>query len=224
MTFNQYMSWVVKPIVFALCLLPAISLALGLYQGRLGWESLDVLSQTTGEWAIRLLLITLLLTPLRELFKLMWLAKFRRMMGLFAFFYANLHLLTYVTAGHRNTYDLIMHDLSDRPFVALGLVAYLVMWPLAITSINTVIEWMGKDRWRTLQRSVYGVGTLAILHVALQIETAFLLEPLIYLGIFATIMGYRSWSKRHYVPPAKKSKGSSVRNSASSKNTITPTM
>ncbi len=218
MTFSQYISWVVKPIVFFLCLLPAISLAIGFVDGRLGMQSLDLVTQTTGEWAIRLLLITLLLTPLRELFNWMWLAKFRRMMGLFAFFYANLHLITYVTLGHRNTFDLVLHDLGDRPFVALGMVAYVMMWPLAVTSLNTVVDWMGKDRWRKLQRTVYGVATLTIVHVALQMESAFLVEPLVYLLIFATIMVYRSWSKRHYVPPKKKS---SVR--SGEKKTVSPT-
>src|SRR5947207_8445552 len=124
----------------------------------LGANPLEVITHSTGDWTIRFLLITLVITPLRKLTHQNWLIKFRRMLGLFAFFYGSLHLFTYVAFDRFFHLSTIPADVLKRPFIAIGMTAFLLMVPLAITSTDKMVKRLGGKRWALLHRIVYVSG------------------------------------------------------------------
>jgi sulfoxide reductase heme-binding subunit YedZ len=153
-----------KPLVFAVALAPVGYLLVAVVGNQLGANPAEALVRSTGDWALRMLCIVLVLTPLRVIVGITALARFRRMLGLFVYFYALLHLLCY--SGFDMGFDVtdIATDIAKRPFILVGFSAFLMLTALAITSFNRVIKWMGAKRWQRLHRLVYAVALLAVLH------------------------------------------------------------
>ena len=174
--------------IVALALLPAARLAIGLASDRLGPDPVEDLAHTTGDWALRLLLATLAITPLRRL-GLRVLAPFRRTLGLLAFGYATLHLLVYVGLDQGLAFDSIWEDVREHPYVTVGFAAFLCLLPLAITSTRAWIRRLGR-RWVELHRLAYVAAVAAILHF-LWLVKADLREPLCYAALLAALFAAR---------------------------------
>ena len=173
--------------MFIACLLPLASLVLGALGDRLGANPVETITLRTGDWGLRLLLITLALTPLRRITGWNALIRFRRMLGLFAFFYIILHFSTYaiLDAGLDPAY--IVDDVLKRPYITVGFLALCLLLPLAATSTDAMVRRLGGARWRSLHRLAYLVGALAVLHF-LWLVKADLREPLLYAGIYLLLM------------------------------------
>ena len=153
-----------KPCVFLLALLPLGYWLTALFQDALGANPADALLRGTGLWTLRMLCLLLLVSPLREATGWTHLARMRRMLGLFVFFYALVHFSAYVWLDQSGQWEDIALDIPKRPFILIGLLALLLLFPLALTSFNAAIRWMGAARWRSLHRAVYLIALLAILH------------------------------------------------------------
>ncbi len=153
-----------KPCVFLLALLPLGYWLTALFQDALGANPAEALLRGTGLWTLRMLCVLLLVSPLREATGWTLLARMRRMLGLFVFFYALVHFSAYVWLDQSGQWEDIALDIPKRPFILIGLLALLLLFPLALTSFNAAIRWMGAARWRSLHRAVYLVAILAILH------------------------------------------------------------
>jgi sulfoxide reductase heme-binding subunit YedZ len=153
-----------KPGVFMVALLPALWLVLAAATDQLGANPAEALVRSTGDWTLRMLCIVLAITPVRVVSGITALAKFRRMTGLFVYFYAALHLLAY--SGFDMGFDVadIAKDIAKRPFILVGFTAFLLLTALAATSFNRAIRILGAKRWQALHRLVYAVAGLAILH------------------------------------------------------------
>lgn len=160
---------VTKPLVFVLALLPFAGLFLGALTDQLGPNPAEHLIRSTGEWALRFLCLTLAVTPLRVQFGWAALARLRRMLGLYVFFYALLHFLCYAVFDmglglDEGAWREIVGDIPKRPFILVGFTALLLLLPLALTSFNRAIRVLGAPRWRALHRLVYAIALLAVLH------------------------------------------------------------
>ena len=183
---DNWLRFGVKPGIFLACLIPFALLAKGAVEGDLGANPLERVTDVTGEWGLRFVLITLAMTPLRQLTGwALWL-RFRRMLGLFAFFYATLHFMTWVWLDQELLWANIVVDIAKRPYVTVGFTAWLLLVPLALTSTRGMMRRLGR-RWKSLHRAVYAVGALGVLHY-LWLVKADLLEPLIYLGLLAVLL------------------------------------
>ena len=169
---------IIKPIVFILCLLPLALLFRNLYLDELGANPFEVLTRSSGEWTLRFLLITLAMTPLRRLTGAAWPLRFRRMLGLFVYFHVFVHLLTYLWLDHFFDWDEIITDIIKRPFITLGMLAFLLLTPLAFTSTKKMMKRLGK-RWKSLHKLIYVIAILGVLHFLLLVK-ADLREPIIY--------------------------------------------
>jgi sulfoxide reductase heme-binding subunit YedZ len=178
-----------KPLVFLLCLVPLGILISRGASGALGPNPVETITHFTGDWTLRLLLVTLAVTPLRRLTGQAWLVRYRRMLGLFAFFYAVLHFTTYLWLDRLFDLGAIAEDVLKRPYITVGFAAFLLMVPLAITSTQGWIRRLGR-RWKTLHRAVYTIGVLGVLHY-LWLVKADLLEPGIYAVILGVLLGFR---------------------------------
>ena len=181
-----------KPLVFALCLLPLMWLLYLVAQDQLGANPQEALIRATGDWALRFLVIVLTVTPLRELSGLSVLARYRRMLGLFMYFYALLHFLSY--SGFDMGFDVadIVIDIAKRPFILVGSLALLLLTPLAVTSFNAAIRALGAKRWQRLHRLVYAVAGLVILHFFwMRAGKNDFAEVLVYAGILTLLLGWR---------------------------------
>ena len=181
-----------KPLVFALCLLPLSWLLYRVVQDLLGANPQEALIRATGDWALRFLVIVLAVTPLRELSGLSALARYRRMLGVFMYFYALLHFLSY--SGFDMGFDVedIVIDIAKRPFILVGSLALLLLTPLAATSFNAAVRALGAKRWQRLHRLVYAVAGLAILHFFwMRAGKNDFAEVLVYAGILALLLGWR---------------------------------
>jgi sulfoxide reductase heme-binding subunit YedZ len=154
----------VKPCSFLLCLLPAFWLVFGAVTDQLGANPAEALLRATGDWTLRALCLVLCVTPLRTLSGLTALARMRRMLGLFVYFYALLHLLAYSWFDMGFEVADIAKDIGKRPFILVGFAAFVLLTPLAATSFNRAIKALGGRRWQVLHRLVYGVAVLAVLH------------------------------------------------------------
>jgi methionine sulfoxide reductase heme-binding subunit len=179
--------------VFVLCLGPFLWLGWDTYTNNLGTDPVQQITHRTGDWALRFLLITLAITPLRRLSGWNELIKLRRMLGLYAFFYASLHLTTYLALDLGGFWSQIFADILKRPFITVGFIAWLLMLPLALTSTKGMMRRLGR-RWQMLHRLVYVSAGLAVLHFIWLVK-ADLTEPLIYLGILIVLMGFRLYWK-----------------------------
>ena len=153
-----------KPVVFVVALLPLLYWLTALFQDALGANPAEALLRGTGLWTLRMLCLLLLVTPLREATGWTALARLRRMLGLFVFFYALVHFVAYAWLDQSGQWDDILLDIPKRPFILVGLLAFMLLLPLALTSFNAAIRWLGAARWRKLHQAVYLIALLAILH------------------------------------------------------------
>jgi sulfoxide reductase heme-binding subunit YedZ len=194
-----------KPTVFALCLLPFIWLFYRAVADQLGANPQEALIRATGDWALRFLCIVLTVTPLRVLSKTPSLARFRRMLGLFMYFYVLLHFLSY--SWFDMGFDLaeIVIDIIKRPFILVGALSLLLLTPLAATSFNAAIKRLGAKRWQQLHKLIYAVAGLAVLHFFwMRAGKNDFAEVAVYAGILALLLGWRVqqfWLKRLHNPP-----------------------
>jgi sulfoxide reductase heme-binding subunit YedZ len=178
-----------KPGVFLVSLVPFGWLVFGLFQGELGTNPVETITHETGDWALRFLLLTLAVTPLRELMGWQRLMLFRRMLGLFAYFYAVLHFSTWMVFDHFFDGAAMLEDVLERPYITFGMSAFVLLLPLAITSTNGWVRRLGR-RWKQLHRLVYPAAIIAVLHF-LWLVKADLREPLIYAAILTVLLGWR---------------------------------
>jgi sulfoxide reductase heme-binding subunit YedZ len=153
-----------KPFIFLLALAPLGYLLFALLHDALGANPAEALLRGTGLWTLRMLCVLLLVSPLREVMGWAGLARLRRMLGLFVFFYAVVHLFAYVWLDQSGQWEDILLDIPKRPFILVGLLAWMLLLPLALTSFNAAIRWLGAARWRRLHQAVYVIALLAILH------------------------------------------------------------
>lgn len=181
-----------KTALFILCLLPLAHYAAGLWQDTLGANPIEALTRGLGDWALRLLLITLAVTPLRRLSGWAWLLKLRRMLGLFAFFYASLHLIAYLWLDQFFDWAEIGRDILKRPFITVGMATFLLLAPLAATSTKAMIRRLGGQRWQRLHRLIYPAALLAVLHFTWMVKVD-VREPALYGVILAVLLGLRAW-------------------------------
>lgn len=181
-----------KPLVFALCLLPFAQLLYGAVFDTLGANPAEALIRATGDWTLRFLCVVLAVTPARIVLGLPALARFRRMLGLFVFFYAVLHLLCYSVFDQGLDFAEIWRDIVERPFILVGMLAFALLTALAVTSPHRVLRWMGARRWQWLHRSVYAVAGLAILHFFwMRAGKNNFNEVFVYAAILALLLGWR---------------------------------
>ena len=181
-----------KPLVFALCLLPFAQLLYGAVFDTLGANPAEALIRATGDWTLRFLCVVLAVTPARIVLGLPALARFRRMLGLFVYFYATLHLLCYSVFDQGLDFAEIWRDIVERPFILVGMLAFALLTALAVTSPHRVLRWMGARRWQWLHRSVYAVAGLAILHFFwMRAGKNNFNEVFVYAAILALLLGWR---------------------------------
>ena len=192
-----------KPLVFCVSLLPLVWLCWLAWQDRLGANPVETLSHRTGDWSLRFLLLTLAVTPLRRLSGWNWLLKFRRMLGLFAFFYVCLHLGVYLIFDQFFDPSAILEDIAKRPYITVGFAGFLLLIPLAVTSTNGMIKRLGRN-WQRLHRLVYLIGMLGVVHYWWLVK-ADISEPLLYAGLFTMLLGYRAWWWNVHSPTAARS-------------------
>jgi sulfoxide reductase heme-binding subunit YedZ len=189
-----------KPVLFVLALLPFVALLRGAVAGTLGANPAEALSRGTGDWVLRLLCLTLAVTPLRQWTGWTALVRLRRMLGLFTFFYAVLHLLCYAWLDMGFDLTAIVRDIPKRPFVLAGSAALVLMLPLAATSFDAAIRRLGGARWRRLHRLVYAVAVLGVLHFFWMRSTKNdLAEVAVYAAVLGVLLGWRvrkAWGAR----------------------------
>ena len=184
-----------KPAVFVACLLP-FALVLGdLFEitGRLGANPVEEIMDRFGNWSLRFILLTLAVTPARRISGWNWLARFRRMLGLFTFFYVLMHFLTWLIIDQGLLLPAIIEDLAKRPFITIGFAALVLLTALAATSTAAIRRRMGR-RWQTLHNSVYLIGVLGVWHYWWQVKKD-ITEPLLYAVILAVLLGARVWGQ-----------------------------
>lgn len=183
------MRWL-KPLVFAASLFPLVWLGWQAAYGSLGVNPVETLNRTLGDWALRFLLLALAVTPLRQWTGWAPLARLRRMMGLFAFFYVSLHLASYVGIDLFFDWAALWKDVVKRTYITLGMGCFLLLLPLALTSTDGMIRRMGGKAWRKLHRLVYPAAILGVAHFWLMVK-ADLREPLVYALVLAVLLGWR---------------------------------
>lgn len=185
-----------KPLLLAACLLPLAWLVFGIFADRLGANPQEYLIRATGDWTLRFLCLTLAVTPLRVLTGTPPLARFRRMLGLFTYFYVLLHLASYGWFDMGLDPVEIARDIAKRPFILVGFSAFLLLTPLAATSFNRAIRALGTKRWQALHRLVYVVAGLAILHFFwMRAGKNDFAEVAVYGAIIAVLLGWRAWRR-----------------------------
>ena len=185
-----------KPVVFGLALLPLAWLVFAAATDALGANPAEALIRALGDWTLRMLCLVLAVTPLRVLTATPALARFRRMLGLFVFFYAGLHLLSYAWFDMGLDGPEIVRDVIKRPFILVGMLAGLLLTLLAATSFNRAIRWLGGARWRVLHRAVYAVAGLAILHFYwMRAGKNNFAEVWVYGAILVALLGWRLWHR-----------------------------
>lgn len=184
----------VKPVVFVASLLPLAYLVAGAVWGNLGANPAETLIRSTGDWTLRMLCLTLAITPLRQASGWHALARLRRMLGLFCFFYGLLHFLCFAWLDMGFDPTAILRDIAKRPFILVGSAALLLMLPLAATSFNRAIRWLGAARWQRLHRAVYAVALLALLHFFwMRSGKNDFGEVAVYAAIVGVLLGWRVW-------------------------------
>jgi methionine sulfoxide reductase heme-binding subunit len=186
-----------KPALFAACLLPLAWLVYGAVANRLGANPAEALIRSTGDWTLRFLCLVLAVTPLRQWTKQPALARFRRMLGLFVFFYAVLHFLAYAWLDMGLDLATIVRDIPKRPFALVGFLALLLLVPLAATSFNRAIKALGAPRWQALHRLVYAIALLALLHFFwMRAGKNDFAEVSVYAAVIGVLLGWRLWRLR----------------------------
>ncbi len=204
MTRPRFVRVVLKPLVFALCAVPFLELVWRGVQGDLTANPVDFITKHTGWWALTLLAVSLAVTPARRLLKVNELVQVRRMIGLYAFFYAVLHFLTWSVFDH--VFDLaeMTADIVKRPYITVGMTSFVLMLPLALTSNQAAIRRLGR-RWQTLHRLAYVSAVAAVLHFWWLVK-ADIREPRQFAVIVAVLLGYRvgrAWNRRRAAAVAR---------------------
>ncbi len=179
----------VKPSIFFMALIPFIWLLLKVFQNDLGPDPAQALSIETGEWTLRFLLLTLAITPFRQIFRMVEIARLRRMIGLFAFFYASIHFLSWMAFILGFRWLAIAEELVERPYITVGFLAYVILFLLGVTSTNSMVRRLGKN-WKRLHKFVYAASILAIVHLLWILRTD-VTEAVIYGVLLAILLGYR---------------------------------
>jgi len=182
----------VKPVVFAACLGPLAVLAWRAFHAQLGANPIEAITHATGDWTLRFLLITLAVTPLRRATGWNRVIGLRRMLGLFAFFYATLHFFTYLWLDKFFVWADILHDIPRRPFITIGFSAFVLLVPLALTSTARAIRRLGGRRWRALHRLVYVAAAFGVVHYWWLVK-ADVTRPATYACILAVLFAVRGW-------------------------------
>jgi sulfoxide reductase heme-binding subunit YedZ len=179
-----------KLLAFLLCLGPAFVLTWKGFHNLLGANPIDVITRTTGRWTLTFLLVTLSVTPVRRITTLSWLIRFRRMLGLYAFFYGTLHLMTYVWLDKFFDVHEMLHDIVRRRFITAGMTAWGLMLPLALSSTKGWIRRLGGKRWQLLHRLIYLSAAAGVIHFIWLVK-ADLRRPLTYGTVLAVLLLYR---------------------------------
>ena len=181
---------VFKPILFLSALVPTAWLVWGIFHESLGVNPAETIQLQTGRWALKFLLITLAVTPVRRLTGWNAIVQYRRMLGLFAFFYASLHFASYIVLDQYFAWGAIVADIAKRPFILMGTLAFLTMMPLAVTSTKGWIRRLGR-RWQALHRLIYLSALCAVVHFAWKVKVI-AGDPVIYAGVLAVLLGFRA--------------------------------
>lgn len=190
-----------KLALFILALLPLGRLLWAAWTGDFGPNPVEFVQRWTGTWTFNFLLLTLCITPLRVWTQWHWLLRLRRMLGLFTFFYATLHFLSFIGFDHSFDVDAIARDIFKRPFVTVGFAAFVLLIPLAATSNQWAIRKLGGRRWQELHRNVYLIGILACVHYFWLVKATALLWPLAYSVALAFLLGWRVRERRRKAIP-----------------------
>lgn len=187
-----------KVFVFAAALIPLALLVRMVWTDQLGPNPIETLNRFTGLWTLRFLMLTLAVTPLRQLTGRHYLVRFRRMLGLFAFFYVCLHFLSWLWIDKLFDVHEIFKDVVKRPFITVGFACFILLIPLALTSTQGMIRRLGGRRWRALHRLVYAIGIGGVIHFLWLVKSD-IREPLMYAVILAFLLGYRLWVYRRNI-------------------------
>ena len=187
-----------KLILFINSLVPLALLLWDVWRKNVGANPLEFVTRTTGMLTLLFLFLTLAVSPLRRILGLNWLIKFRRMLGVFAFFYGCLHLLTYIAFDRFFHITTIPGDIATRRFIAVGMAAFFLMLPLAITSTDDMIKRLGGKRWAVLHRIVYGAGILGVLHYYMLVKSDVRL-PITFAFLLAVLLGFRAFARYHQI-------------------------
>ena len=190
-----------KLALFLLALLPLGRLLWAAWTGDFGPNPVEFVQRWTGTWTFNFLLLTLCITPLRVWTQWHWLLRLRRMLGLFTFFYATLHFLSFIGFDHSFDVDAIARDIFKRPFITVGFAAFVLLIPLAATSNQWAIRKLGGRRWQELHRNVYLIGILACVHYFWLVKATALLWPLAYSVALAFLLGWRVRERRRKAIP-----------------------
>jgi sulfoxide reductase heme-binding subunit YedZ len=183
---------IIKTLLFVLALLPFVRLLVFTFLDRLGANPLEFIERNTGDWTLYFLCLTLSVTPLRRYTQWHWLLKMRRMLGLFVFFYATLHLLTFIWFDHFFDLPEMFKDVLKRPFIAVGLSAFVLLLPLALTSTNAMVRRLGGQRWQLLHRLIYVIGLLGVVHFWwMKAGKNDVAQPLLFALIMALLLSLR---------------------------------
>jgi sulfoxide reductase heme-binding subunit YedZ len=201
-----------KPVVFVVCLLPGLMLLGDTFEitGTLGANPIEEIQDRLGNWGLRFIMIALAVTPLRRLAGWNWLQRFRRMLGLYAFFYAFLHFLVWLILDQGVLWSAIVEDIVKRPFVTIGFAALLILAAMAVTSTNGMRRRLGR-RWQQLHYGAYAAGILGVWHYWWQVKND-IRDPLIYAVILSALLGLRLWFRyrnaaRRRAPAATEANG-----------------
>ncbi len=184
-----------KPLVFLSCLVPLFIVVGDLFEitGRLSANPIEDIQDRFGNWGLRFMMIALAVTPLRQLTGKPWIGRFRRMLGLFAFFYVFTHFLVWLVLDKQVDWAAIVEDIGIRPFITIGFAATVLLLAMAVTSTNGMRRRLGR-RWQQLHNSVYVVGILGVWHYWWQVKQD-IREPLVYAVILSVLLGYRLWRR-----------------------------
>lgn len=184
--------WIVKPVVFVSCLVPMTLLTWAALRGQLSANPLEDIRDSTGIWTLRFLTITLGVTPVRRITGWYSLIRLRRMLGLFTFFHAFLHFITYIWLDQFFAFDEIVKDLVKRPFIMAGYISFVLLIPLAITSTKGWIARLGGKRWQMLHRLIYFSAGAGVLHYFWRVKSD-VRAPLAYGGLLVLLLALRGW-------------------------------
>ena len=183
-----------KVVVFLVSSIPFLLLSWGLLRGQLGINPVETLQHTTGDWTLRFLVFTLAITPLRKTFNLPELIRYRRMLGLFGFFYVALHFITYLGPDQSFNFSGMWDDVAKRKFVTVGFAAFLLLIPLAATSTSGMIRRLGGKRWQALHRLIYVCAILGVIHYYWLVKSD-VRKPLFYGALVGILLLWRVWDR-----------------------------
>jgi sulfoxide reductase heme-binding subunit YedZ len=186
---GKQIKWI-KAALFVACLVPLALLAWRGAHNGLGANPIEYITRSTGWWTLSFLLITLLVTPLRRISGWNWLLRLRRMLGLYAFFYASLHFTTYIWLDQFFDWGSVVKDVIKRPFITVGFTAFVLLLPLAATSTNAMVRRLGAQRWQLLHRLVYAIAVCGVIHFWWLVKKD-ITEPLVFAALLAVLLGAR---------------------------------